>query len=77
MWTRAWVGYSDNDTLLEIGEKAEITFDCTNIDGDDAELSPTLGVNKTFTMEFKPPAGSVVTIERIVPAYIDSVMDLH
>ena len=76
-WTRTWVGYNDGDTLLEIGEKAQITFDCTDIDGSSTALSPTLGVNKTFTLEFKPPAGATVTIERIVPAYIDTVMDLH
>jgi len=76
-WTMSWVGYNDGDTLLEIGEKAEISFDCTDIDGSSTALSPTLGTNETFHLEFKPPAGSVVTIERIVPAYIDSVMDLH
>ena len=76
-WTRAWVGYSDNDSLLEIGEKAQITFSCADIDGAATELSPVLGINKTFTLEFKPPAGAVVTIERIIPAYIDLVMDLH
>ena len=76
-WTKAWVGYNDGDDLLEIGEKAEITFDCQDIDGSSTDLNPTLGVNETFALEFKPPAGSVVTIERIIPAYIDSVMDLH
>jgi len=77
MWTLDWVGYNDGDSLLEIGEKAQITFDCTDIDGAAAALNPTLGPNETFTLEFKPPAGAVVAVERIVPAYIDVVMDLH
>lgn len=76
-WTIDWVGYSDGDTLLEVGEKAEISFDCTDIDGAATPLSPVLEVNETFTLQFKPPSGATVTIERIIPAYIDSVMDLH
>jgi len=76
-WTLEWVGYSDNDTLLEVGEKAEITFDCESINVDGDDLDPVLGVNETFSLQFKPPAGATVTIERIVPAYIDEVMDLH
>jgi len=76
-WTLQWVGYSDNDTLLEVGEKAEITFDCESINVDGDDLDPVLGVNETFSLQFKPPAGATVTIERIVPAYIDEVMDLH
>lgn len=69
-WTVDWVGWSDGDNLLEIGEKVEVTFDATG-------LATALGANQKFTIEFKPPAGAVVTIERIVPAHIDTVMDLH
>ena len=76
-WTLQWVGYNDGDTLLEIGEKAEITFSCLDIDGSSTALSPGLGVNSIFTMEFKPPSGAVITIERITPPWIDTVMDLH
>jgi len=76
-WTRTWVGYNDGDTLLEIGEKAAITFDCTDIDGASTSLNPALTVNELFTLEFKPPVGSVITIERVVPAYVDTVMGLH
>lgn len=76
-WTLDWIGFSDGDTLLEVGEKAEITFDCADIDGAATALDPTLEVNETFSLQFKPPAGATVTIERIIPAYIDEVMDLH
>lgn len=77
VWSLDWIGYDDGDGLLEIGEKAEITFDCTNIDGAGAPLNPILGINTKFTLEFKPPTGAVVTSERVTPAYIDSAMNLH
>ena len=76
-WTLDWIGYSDGDTLLEVGEKAEVSFDCTDIDGIGTALNPALEVNETLTLQFKPPSGATVTIERIIPAYVDSVMDLH
>ena len=78
-WSLVWVGQSDNDSLLELGEKAQITFDCTDIDVNTAStpLNPTLGVYTKFTIEFKPPAGSVVTVERITPGDMDPVMNLH
>ena len=76
-WTVTWIGNNDGDTLLEIGEKAEIAFDCTDIDGAATPLDPTLGPNEKFTLEFKPPAGAVITVERVLPAGIDTVMSLH
>jgi len=76
-WTSTFVGDNDGDTLLEIGEKAEIAFDSTDIDGADTALDPVLGPNEKFTLEFKPPAGAVVTVERVLPPGIDPVMNLH
>ena len=77
VWTVTWIGDSDGDTMLEIGEKAEIAFDRTDIDGAATALTPTLGPNEKFTLEFKPPAGAVITVERVLPAGIDAVMNLH
>lgn len=75
-WTIIWVDASDNDSMMEIGEKAQITSDCTNIDGSSTTLNPTLGAYERFTIEFKPPLGAVVTVERITPVDIDPVMNL-
>jgi flagellin FlaB len=77
MWTRTWVGFNDGDTLLELGEKAQITFDCTDIDGSSTPLNPALGPYQQFTIEFKPPVGSVITVERVLPGDMDAVMGLH
>ena len=35
-----------------------------------------LGVNEKFTMEIKPPTGSVVDIQRTLPPKLDTVIDL-
>ena len=79
-WAVEWLGDYDADNLLEIGEKAQITVQCkgaTGIDGSGTDLTSDLQQNQKFTIEFKPPVGSVVTIERWVPARVDPVMDLH
>ena len=36
-----------------------------------------LSVNKTFDLEVVAPAGAVLTVERTMPAYIDTIMNLH
>ena len=61
-------GYGDNDNLLELGEKAEITV-----------TLPEFGVgpNKEFKIEVKPASGATLGIIRTTPPSIDSVMNLH
>ena len=39
--------------------------------------SHLLGVNQTFTISVKTPAGATLNIERTIPANIDNVMNLH
>jgi flagellin FlaB len=98
-WTVNWVGYSNGDSLLEQGEKAEITvwilrrdFGVADIDDTDAVLGWTadangahgilttggtmLDINDQFTLELKPQNGSVLNVERTLPARLDYIMDL-
>lgn len=75
-WTVTYVGDNDGDNLLEVGETARVTVDLTTVNGG-AALGTPLGANTTFTIEFKPPTGAVVTVERMIPAAVDLVMDLH
>jgi len=88
-WTVEFIGKSSGDYLLETGEKAEITVWLVNYDGtyyklgagatdpfiDDA--NNLLGKNTQFTIEVKAPHGAVLTIQRITPARLDAVMNLH
>jgi flagellin FlaB len=69
-WISEAQGWSDADSLLEAGEMFEITVDMTG-------AGESIGTYHTFTLEVKPPVGSMLRIERTTPAAIDSVMILH
>ncbi|RZN33271.1 MAG: flagellin [Methanophagales archaeon ANME-1-THS] len=59
--------YGDTDTLLEFGEKAQITV---------ALPEGGVGSDEKFSIEVKPARGANVVIERTAPSAIDAVMDL-
>lgn len=68
-WTISFVGDEEtDDTILEFGEKAEI-----NVTVSDYSLQK----NEEFTVEVKPPEGATFAIERTIPSYVDTVMNLH
>jgi len=69
-WTVSFVGQNDGDYLLEQGEQAQIAVAL-------GFLADPPGANDSFSLQVKPPHGSVVTIERTIPANIDAVMDLY
>ena len=68
-WTATFIGKNNGDALLENGELAEITVTMA--------ASITLDANKTFTLEVKPPTGSVLIINRTTPPAIALVMELN
>jgi flagellin FlaB len=77
-WTVTKLGNSDDDNLLEQGEKFEITLgDNTSAGNLIHALTPDLTVNKTFSIGVLTPAGAVLIIERTMPGYIDQVINLH
>jgi flagellin FlaB len=63
-----WI-LEDGDTLLEVGELAEITVNPPS--------GSTLVPNEIFTLEVIPPSGGTNLINRTMPPAIDDVMDLH
>ena len=63
-----WI-LEDGDTLLEVGELAEITVN--------PPTGSTLIPNEIFTLEVIPPSGGTNLINRTMPPAIDDVMDLH
>ena len=73
-WTRAFLGEEDSDNLLELGEKAEITVQVARAINTDGNTN--LATDMEFTLEFKPPKGAVLIIQRTTPSAIDPVMDL-
>ena len=67
-YTVNWI-LEDGDTLLEVGELAEITVN--------PPAASTLVPNEIFTLEVIPPSGGTNLINRTMPPAIDDVMDLH
>ena len=80
-WTLAKVGNDDGDSLLETGEKFQITIGAVDgaAEGNLVQaLNPNyLSVNKTFSLVILTPIGAVVTIERTTPPYIDKIINLR
>ena len=72
-WTVAWIGDNDGDNLLEDGELAEITVNLATT----GQLTSALGPNTEFTIEIKPPSGSIINLSRTTPASIEAVMELR
>ena len=70
-----YLGDSDSDTLLEVGEKAQLTVEVgTAIE---TNSGTDLQKNTTFTLQVSPPKGAVMILQRTTPALIDTVMNLN
>jgi flagellin FlaB len=69
-WTAAQLGKGNDDDMLDPGETFEMTIDLTGI-------TETVGTYHTFSVEIKPPVGSVLVVERTTPAALDSYMILN
>ena len=87
-WTVEFIGKNNGDNLLESGEQAVITVWLLDFDGTDYSLGTDdtdpfiddedneLGIYDTFTVEVKGAQGAALTMERTLPARLDTVMDL-
>ncbi len=69
-WSFTPLGKDDGDSLLEPGEKYEITVDLSAMDGDIVTYT-------TFMLEIKPPNGSVLMIEKATGGVVDDIMILN
>lgn len=67
-WTIRWIETNDGNSMLDYGEKAEITVRTTGYG---------LTANKDFSLAVKPPQGATLVISRTIPACVDRVMNLH
>jgi len=67
-YTIDWI-LTDGDTLLEVGELAQVTVS--------PPTGSSLDTNEIFTLEVVPPSGGTLLINRTMPPAIDTVMDLH
>lgn len=70
-WSVDFLGADDGDSLLEDGERAEITILLAALD----DATP-LTTNESFSIEIKPAQGNVLDLRRKTPRAIDRVMTL-
>jgi flagellin FlaB len=78
-WYVTKLGNDDGDSLLETGEKFQITVGSQSGQGNlvDALGGYPLSVNMKFSLVIMTPIGAVITIERTTPPYIDQIVNLR
>jgi len=69
-WSVTFIGKNNLDNLLEQDEQAKVTVDLRG-------LVTAPGPYSQFTIVVKPVTGAALVMERVLPARIDPVMDLH
>jgi len=79
-WRAIPLGTHNDNNLLEANEKFQIVIgaDAGVVGGNLLNaLTTALTANKKFTLEILTPAGAILTIERTLPPYINTKMDLR
>ena len=71
-WTADLLGKDDGDTLLEAGEKAQLTITLTGL----SSSYPVINDTK-FELEVRPEDGGTMLVQRRMPNEIDLVMNLQ
>jgi flagellin FlaB len=80
-WTVSKLGNADSDDLLESNERFQITLGSSTTGSGAGNLcdalSNDLTTKRTFNIEVLTPVGAVLQMERTIPAYIDTIMNLR
>ena len=71
-WSTSFIGVNDDDDILEVGEKAEITVLLEGL----TQLNPLVKDEK-FSIEVKPAEGAVLVVQRTMPGKVDAVVNLR
>jgi len=72
------VGSADTDDLLERNEVYKISLiGLDTLDSGDDNLTTSLGIDTTFTLEVIPIKGAVLHIERTTPIFMDAINFLN
>ena len=69
-WNAVQLGKGDGDLMLDPGETFEMTIDLSAV-------GETIVNYHTFSIEIKPPVGSVLVVERTTPAALANYMILN
>ena len=76
-WYKTAIGKTDNDDLLEMNEKFQITVDLTYVNNNAGLNYKKLGKSAIMNLEVKPANGAILIIERTMPVRIKSVNNLN
>jgi archaeal flagellin FlaB len=81
-WSMQMINNNNGDAMLDPGELAQITVYISYVNaGANPSATPTdcekLGPYHSFTLEIKPPDGSILTIERTLPSRVSSLVNLR
>jgi len=80
-WTFTPLGSDNGNNLLEANEKFQITIGNGTAGAAGGNLidalATKLAANQEFKLEIQTPNGAVLTIDRTVPAYVTTKMDLN
>jgi archaeal flagellin FlaB len=76
-WQMEMVNANNGDNMLDPGELAQIIVDLGYVNTHAASNSEKMGPYHSFTLEIKPPDGSVLTIERTLPSRVSSLVNLR
>jgi len=75
-WTVAFLNSNNGDNLLDPGELAQITIDLAKVN-DAAADGETVGAYTSFSIQVAPPDGSVLPIDRTIPAKVSDLINLR
>ena len=74
-WTLTKLNTSDADNILDSNKLFQITVDLTPVSANVSDEQKPRPYH-TFTIEVKPPVGAVLSLERTIPARVNSVVNL-
>jgi archaeal flagellin FlaB len=75
-WTLAKLNSTNSDNILDTNELFQITVDLTAVSANVTDEQKPRPYHK-FNLEVKPPVGAVLSMERTIPARVDSVINLY
>jgi archaeal flagellin FlaB len=81
-WSMEMINNNNGDAMLDPGELAQITVYISYVNAAaNPAATPTdcekLGPYHSFTLEIKPPDGSILSIERTLPSRVSSLVNLR
>lgn len=76
-WSATFLNADNGDEILDPGELAQITIVMTVQEGEGEGILQAIGPYTTFSIQVTPPDGSVLPIDRTIPARVSDLINLR